>query len=198
MRTFQRIFIRRGVRLRHSEGFHPHPILSFALPLPVGQVSACELLDFELTGGPGPEGLAESLAPYCPEGIRPIRCREAVRPVGELSRLRCWVELLYDGGVPEDAPAGIKSLLTGESVVIEKRTKHKDLAQVDIRPMLHSLSVEERPGAVVLNAVVSAQNPGLNPALLAAAVEKYLPEWKPDFVRAGRLEFLDAHGSRFF
>lgn len=34
LRTFQRVFIRQGLVLRHSQGFHPHPILSFALPLP--------------------------------------------------------------------------------------------------------------------------------------------------------------------
>ena len=47
LRTFQRAFLRLGLVLRHSQGFHPHPILSFALPLPVGQCSDCELLDFE-------------------------------------------------------------------------------------------------------------------------------------------------------
>ena len=31
LRTFQRVFLRQGLVLRHSQGFHPHPILSFAL-----------------------------------------------------------------------------------------------------------------------------------------------------------------------
>ena len=47
LRTFQRVFLRQGIVLRHSQGFHPHPILSFALPLSVGQESVCELLDLE-------------------------------------------------------------------------------------------------------------------------------------------------------
>lgn len=37
LRTFQRVFLRQGLVLRHSQGYHPHPIISFALPLPVGQ-----------------------------------------------------------------------------------------------------------------------------------------------------------------
>ena len=27
MRTFQRVFPRGGVTLRHSQGFHPHPLI---------------------------------------------------------------------------------------------------------------------------------------------------------------------------
>ena len=48
MRTFQRVFMREGLILKHSQGFHPHPIISFALPLSVGQSSRCEILDFEV------------------------------------------------------------------------------------------------------------------------------------------------------
>ena len=48
MRTFQRLFLRGGMFVKHSQGFHPHPIMSILLPLPVGQSSCCELLDFEV------------------------------------------------------------------------------------------------------------------------------------------------------
>ena len=48
MRTFQRVFPRGGLELKHSQGFHPHPLISIVLPLPVGQSSDCELLDFEV------------------------------------------------------------------------------------------------------------------------------------------------------
>ena len=35
MRTFQRVFPRAELHLKHSNGFHPHPIISIVLPLPV-------------------------------------------------------------------------------------------------------------------------------------------------------------------
>ena len=70
LRTFQRVFLRQGLVLRHSQGFHPHPILSFALPLPVGQSSACEVLDFEVVEDMDGKGLPESLNRFMPEGIQ--------------------------------------------------------------------------------------------------------------------------------
>ena len=45
MRTFQRVFPRAELHLKHSNGFHPHPIISIVLPLPVGQESVRELLE---------------------------------------------------------------------------------------------------------------------------------------------------------
>ena len=197
LRTFQRVFLRQGLVLRHSQGFHPHPILSFALPLPVGQSSVCELLDFEVTEELDGKGLPESLNRFMPEGIRAVDCYVPVWPVRDLAKLRCRVDLCYDGGIPAGAAEEISSLLTGENLVIQKRTKRKAMADVDIRPMLHGLELSEEPGILRLDATVSAQNPGLNPALLAEAVRTHLPPLAPDFVQVRRLELLDAGGGTF-
>ena len=197
LRTFQRAFLRLGLVLRHSQGFHPHPILSFALPLPVGQSSACEVLDFEVVEDMDGKGLPESLNRFMPEGIRAVDCYVPVWPVRDLAKLRCRVDLCYDGGVPAGAAEEIRSLLTGESLVIQKRTKRKAMADVDIRPMLHGLELSEEPGILRLDATVSAQNPGLNPALLAEAVRMHLPPLAPDFVQVRRLELLDAGDGTF-
>ena len=45
--------------------------------------------------------------------------------------------------------------------------------------------------------VGSAQNPGLNPALIGAAIERELPECSPDFLTVRRLNVLDAEGKEF-
>ena len=197
LRTFQRAFIRSGLVIRHSEGFHPHPIMSFVLPLSVGQTSVCELLDFETVEDLPCEGMAERLNPRLPEGIRVTACRRPVLPVREMRCLEAEVTLEYDRGVPAGAAEAIAALLTGEQVVVAKRNKKKQMVDTDIRPMIHSVEAESRDGAVVLRVRVQGQNPGVNPALLAAAVERHLPALKPDFVRVRRTAMLDGHGRPF-
>ena len=197
LRTFQRVFLREGLVLRHSQGFHPHPLLSFALPLPVGQSSDCELLDVEVDGQVDCAALPENLNRFMPEGIVAVDCWEAVRPIRELDALRCQVELIYDRGVTEDTLQAIQDLFAREEIVIQKRTKHKAMADVDIRPLIRSLTFAPEGEILCINATVAAQNPGLNPALLASAVETCLPERKPDFVRVRRLMLLDGQGSEF-
>ena len=197
LRTFQRVFLREGLVLRHSQGFHPHPLMSFALPLPVGQSSDCEILDFEVDGQVDCAALPEALNRFMPEGIAAVDCWEAVRPVRELDALRCRVELLYDGGVTPETLRAVRDLFAREEIVIQKRTKHKAMADVDIRPLIRSLTFAPEGDAIGIDATVAAQNPGLNPALLATAVETCLPEHAPDFVRVRRLQLLDSRGEAF-
>ena len=197
LRTFQRVFLREGLVLRHSQGFHPHPLMSFALPLPVGQASDCEILDFEVDGALDCAALPEALNRFMPEGITALDCWEAARPIRELDALHCRVELIYDGGVTPETIRAIRDLFAREEVVIQKRTKHKSMADVDIRPLIRGLTFAPEGDALCIDAVVAAQNPGLNPALLAAAVETCLPEHTPDFVRVRRLQLLDGQGNEF-
>ena len=197
MRTFQRVFPRAELHLKHSNGFHPHPIISIVLPLPVGQSSDCELLDFEVTQDTDGRGIAEKLNTGMPSGLRVLDCYPAVRPVRELTYLRADVTLEYDNGVPENAAARLTELLGRQELIIQKRTKRKELADVDIAPMIKEFSFTEIEGAVTGTVTVLAQNPGLNPQLLEKAVARYLPDLTPDFLRVRRRAVLDAEGRDF-
>lgn len=197
MRTFQRCFPRTELDIRHTQGYHPHPILSIVLPLPVGQSSQCELLDFEVTQESDGSGIAEKLNTGMPTGIRVLDCYEATRPIRELDSLRADVTLEYDGSVPQDAARRIEALISRDSLVIQKRTKRKELADVDIAPMLRRAAVTAGEREVYIDLTVQAQNPGLNPQLIEKAIAAYLPELIPDFIRVRRKAILDANGQDF-
>ena len=122
MRTFQRVFPRAGLSIKHSNGFHPHPILSIVLPLPVGQSSECEILDFESVEESTGEGVAEALNTGMPAGLRVLNCYGVTRPVREMVNLRAQLEMEYDNGVPEGACERIRTLFTQEEIFVEKRT----------------------------------------------------------------------------
>ena len=163
LRTFQRAFPRTELDIKHSQGYHPHPIISIVLPLPVGQSSDCELLDFEVTQDTDGRGIAEKLNTGMPSGLRVLDCYPATRP----------------------------------ALVIQKRTKRKDLADVDIAPMIQKVHFLSGAHAVTGTVVVQAQNPGLNPQLLEKAIAAHLPALTPDFTRIRRRELLDASGNIF-
>lgn len=197
MRTFQRVFPRGGLELRHSQGFHPHPLISIVLPLPVGQSSECELLDFEVEQETDGEGIAEMLNAGLPAGLRVRACYRDGRPPRELAFLRACLEFDYDRGVPDGAVEKLSGLFRREEVLVEKRTKHKELAQINVVPMLRSVEWAEAENLITADVVVAAQNPGLNPALLGSAVSAQLPGLAPDFARVRRLELYDAEMNVF-
>ncbi len=197
MRTFQRVFPRAGLSLRHSNGFHPHPILSIVLPLPVGQSSECELLDFETVEDSDGTLVPEALNSGMPAGLRVLQCYPVVRPVRQMAFLRAALELDYDNGVPEDAAERIRTLLAQEELLVEKRTKHKGMTELNIAPLIRSLTLTEEKNMLRMDAVVAAQDPGLNPALIGAAVARHLPDIAPDFTRVRRKELYDAEMNVF-
>ena len=197
MRTFQRVFPRGGLELKHSQGFHPHPLISIVLPLPVGQSSDCELLDFEVEQDIDGSGVAEMLNTGLPAGLRVRECYRVERPARDLAFLRVRMEFDYDHGVPDGAAGKLRELFARDEVLVEKRTKHKELAQINVVPLIRSVEWAAEENLVTAEAVVAAQNPGLNPALLANAVAAYLPELTPDFARVRRLELYDAEMRAF-
>ena len=188
LRTVQRAFPRTELDIKHSQGFHPHPIISIVLPLPVCQSSDCELLDFEVTQDTDGAGLAEKLNGGLPEGLRILDCYPALRPVRELAYLRAEVE---------GAVQALEELFHRQELLIEKRTKRKQLAQVDIAPMIRDIAFAQEENLLRVFVTVQAQNPGLNPQLLEKAIARYLPELTPDFVRVRRRQLLDADGQVF-
>ena len=51
MRTMQRALRRANVPMCYSNGFNPHPILSFAMASPVGMASHAEYMDVKVEDG---------------------------------------------------------------------------------------------------------------------------------------------------
>ena len=49
-RAMSRALKRAGIPLWYTEGFNPHPYMSFSLPLSLGVESLCESVDLRITG----------------------------------------------------------------------------------------------------------------------------------------------------
>lgn len=192
MRMFQRAFKRAGLPLTHTQGFNPRPSVSIALPLSVGIESSCELLDFDLDGEPIPEAeIQRRLNEKLVEGVRVLDVYTGGQKIKYLALLDCVLTLEYDGGVPAGTAEKIRALLAQEEVTVTKKSKSGNTEQ-NIIPMIRNAVVEKTDeNTVTIQARICCQNPSLNPMQIALAIEKYLPECTPSFVRCSRVEIYD-------
>ncbi len=200
MRVLQRGFRRAGLLLKHSQGFTPHPALSLALPLSVGVSSSCELMDFELAEGQEMEAekIAALLNPVLPEGIRIQEVYTPERKIRDLTHLRIALTLEYDEGVPAQAVKELSALFQREALLVEKKTKSGKLVTQNILEMMGPVYIIRKDeNTLILDCVICAQNPSLNPGLIASVVVRELPDCAPDFSFVRRLEVLDAQGKVF-
>ena len=199
MRTFQRAFARAGIPIKHTEGFHPHPFVSIALPLSVGYSSQCEILEFGLLEGTDREAVPERLTAAMPEGIVVHQCYPAQRKLKELAFVNYIVNFEYPEGRPQAGEHALLGLLGEESLIVRKRSNksQKGYTEVDLIPLIRSWNLECQSDAMALDIVVSAQNPGLNPELLRSTFCQRYPQFTPDLVTFHRREVLDSAGNTF-
>lgn len=192
MRLMQRAFKRAGLPLTHTHGFNPRPSVSIALPLSVGVESVCEILDFDLEGElPPMETIQTRLNAALVPGIAVRQVYMDGRKIRDLALLRCRLGLEYDGGIPAGATDAIATLFARESLMVEKKSKN-GIREQDIRPMIRELSVAQTGEKELrVEALITCQNPSLNPMQLYGAIVRYLPEVAPDFCTCRREELYD-------
>ncbi len=198
MRLFQRAFKRAGLLLTHTQGFNPRPSVSIALPMSVGVKSCCELLDFRLDEEVvSCEEIQKRLNETLVEGVRILKVYPECRRIREIAYLDCTVTLVYDKGVPAEGEQKLRELFSRDELILEK-TNRNGTRQENIIPMIRRMTVTRTDGnTLLLSARVCCQEPSLNPNQLVTAIERYLPECKPDFYTSERLEIYDAEETIF-
>ena len=199
MRTFQRAFFRADIPIKHTEGFNPHPFVSIALPLSVGYSSQCEILEFGLLEGTDPAEVPARLTAVMPEGIVIHACYPAERKLKDLASINYIMNFEYPEGRPQAAETAMRELMNRESLVVQKKSNKskKGFTEVDLIPLIRSWNLECQSDTMTLDAVLCAQNPGLNPELIRSAFCDAYPEFAPDFVTFHRREVLDIDGKIF-
>ena len=191
MHTMQRAFSRAGYELKYSEGFNPHPQISIALPLSVGAESVCEIMDFRLRQEADPKEIPARLTAVMPEGIEVSECYEQTRKVAELKYLEIEGVFEYDERDAVEMAARLSEFFAADEIVITKKTK-RGMGESDIKSAIRSIEFLPMDGQVRIKAVISAQEPTLNPELLADALRQKAPEIAPDFAKFRRIETFDA------
>lgn len=170
----------------YTEGFNRHPYLTFAAPLSLGYEGLRETMDLRLVEDMDYALLAQRLNDVMPEGFTVISAFEAVAKPRDLTRAA------YE--LSTDCPADtVRELLSSDQILVEKRTKKKEIKTLDIRPYFKDAAVTDGTQINVTLPCGGAET--INPALLFDALDAYSgKKWKRGVLRTGL--FL-ANGERF-
>ncbi len=198
MKTVQRAFSRAGYELKYSEGFNPRPQLSIALPLSVGMGSVCEVMDFKLRRDADLAELPTRLTAALPEGIEIIEAYEPDRKASEIKWLAVEGVMEYDIRDTAEMADAVRAFFAADAIVITKKTKRGE-GETDIKPAVRSIELapDAAEKCVRVRAIVSAQEPTLNPELLSEALRQKAPQLAPDFAKYTRIETYDAQMNLF-
>jgi radical SAM-linked protein len=152
-RMWERALRRSGLPVAFSQGFSPHPLLSFGLALPTGCESEGEYLDARLDEVREDEvplvDLPEVLSALLPEGVSV----QAVAPIpmaeGSLQQevASCTWELEVLGVAGEELEERIERVLAAPSLMVQRERKGRPVDD-DIRPAILALTITPDEGPV--------------------------------------------------
>lgn len=180
LRLFKRSFKRVGVKLQYSQGFNPHPKMSFAQPLSLGYASSAEYLEFDTTEPYSTDGIIEKINAVMPDGIQVLTCEE-LHPGGKtlaaLTEAADYEILIPAGsaGLQGCTEESIRRFVGQEHIKVTKhqRKTGKDI-EVDIKPMILEMRGEvDNNNIMLVMKLAAGSTANLSPEIVLATFCEY-------------------------
>lgn len=182
-RAMSRAFKRAEIPLWYTEGFNPHPYMSFSLPLSLGVESLCESVDIRIVGSITNDEIKNRMNSVLPEGLKVLDVYDDFYDNGEIS----YSDYVYKFQFDDNALAleKIKSILDGDEILALKKGKQgrkKVFKETNIKSLIDKYNISLRDDTVVLNIrLLAGTDKNLNPSLLFDTIIRLIDmdyQWK--------------------
>ena len=143
-RFFQRALNRTGLPIAFSQGFNPHPILSFGSALALGWTSDYEIIDVKLAVPMGRKRTEEAMRAALPEDLPVLEVRlvDDKHPAPMAQVRAADYDIALWGETAQATLDVVETFLASESVMAMRKTKSGE-KEVDVRPLAYSIEKTE-------------------------------------------------------
>lgn len=197
-RAMSRALSRAEIPLWYTEGFNPHPYMSFSLPLSLGVESLCESVDLRIVGDISNHEIKNRLNDVLPQGMRILDVYDDFRDSSEIAFSDYVYKLQFDDNA--SALNKIKSVFESKEILAlkkGKKGKKRILKETDIKQFIDMYSVSLRGDTIVMNVrLFAGPQKNLNPILLFDTLIRLIDmdyQWKS----ISRISLLDKNYKEF-
>lgn len=182
-RCMSRALARAGIPLWFTEGFNPHPYMSFSLPLSLGVESLCESVDLRITGDISNDEIKKRMNKMLPTGIRIVDVYDDFRDCSEIA----FSDYVYKFEFKDNETAlkKIDAVLSSEEIIAEKKAKkgkRRIVKETNLKPFIDKYDISVRGDEIILNIRLAAgPERNLNPTLLFDTIIRLIDmdfEWR--------------------
>ena len=188
-RFFQRAVNRTGLPVAWSQGFNPHPVMSFGSALALGWTSEYEVIDIKLSAPMGRKRTEDAVRAALPEDLPVLEVRmiddKHPAPMA-LVRMSDYL-IALEGDDARRVYDQVPAFLARERVMGIKKTKSGE-KEIDIRPL--AIELKETDAGLYARLMLTEQNT-LKPDLLVKALADMAVVGVPE-MRIHRLTLLGA------
>jgi radical SAM-linked protein len=165
-RCMLRAIRRARVPVWYTEGFNPHPYITFLAPLSLGIVGLREPMDLRLTGDMPLEEAVKRLDDVLFGGLSVVDAAEPVLKTRDIAAASYQIHLNMQGLLPEESAELVRKALAGDTLMVTKRTKSSE-KQVNLLEYIHEPKLEADEEEAVLSLVLPAgSTENVNPSLV--------------------------------
>lgn len=154
LRVMMRCIRRAELPVRYSQGFNPHPQVSFAAARPVGLSSDAEFADILLDEDVNHCCLRDALDRAFPPGFSAVRACpvEPARPSLTAAINASRYRYLVHGDEPDAWRQAVDAFCSAEEFSVLRKRRKKPDRQVDIRPHVYEIDVACGSGSIEIRA----------------------------------------------
>jgi radical SAM-linked protein len=182
-RAFERAVRRAGVPIAYSQGFTPHPKISYASAAPTGVASEAEYLEIGLQRAMDPADVRAALDGALSTGLDVLEAVAATGTASLADRIdasRWRIDL--DEVDPDRLAAAVTALLAADEVMVERLTK-TGIRRFDVRTAVVLIKARDESDFRRGGAPGATDAPRC--AILDLVVRQVTPSVRPDDVLAG-------------
>lgn len=164
LRVFTRAVMRAELPVKYSNGFNPHQIITFSLPLAVGVTSESEFVDIDFDDSASNGEIAEKLGRALPPDMKVLKIGEPEISANDICSALYHV-VLKGSGISKES---LESFFEKEDIPAVKKTK-KGEKTVNLKDYIKSFKITgAEDGEAELELVLSAGgSANIKPAIVA-------------------------------
>lgn len=194
MRAFHRALRRAELPVAYSQGFSPHPKLSFASALPVGMSSEGEYADAIFSQVIAVSSIVERLNTALPQGLEIIGAAETGNSLASLNSL--IGRSLYEITTPlthEDF-LGTLQFFMDQPVILAVKQKKDEIKYLNIRPFIHEITLanDSNSSKKIRVLLDSGSKSNLKPQLLLESLAKFI-KYEDDILSKSHIHRLNLY-----
>lgn len=180
-RLLQRAFRRANVELAFSQGFNPHPKMSYGNALALGVESYGEYVDIEIKDDIGSQELMDRINKQLPDGMQFEKCIELEGGERALAANIMFGDYEFEieniNKLDEETVLkNLEKLKNSESILTTRRNKKKKIVEVDIRPLIKTIDIKKADNEkiVVSSILATGSKQNLNTNVFVPKLLEYL------------------------
>lgn len=158
----------------YTEGFNPHPFITFALPLSLGYSGLRESMDFKLLDDDMSFDEVKARLNKClPHGIVVYDVTEQIMKPSRISYALFNMQLSCEQITADELFKAVTDLFAMDEIMMDKKSK-AGIKEVDLKENICKYDIKLTDNRVDINVILPAgSTTNVNPKLLVDALQKY-------------------------